>query len=340
MKKYFKVSIFLGLAIILGSTMAGKADAAPEISYILMSSTPVSSSPTTIWVDEPFSVEINGSGFVNGALVALHYPNTPHPSTHLTTYNSDKKLTWNSVVGYPAGNYKVEVYNPPYPGGELSNPKEFNVVYLPPTVTSLMPAEGVVREPISSLKIYGNYFYSNSVAYVDGKSRATELVVNQNSPGVYLRIPMFPADFKEGSSLSIEVVNLSPGGGASQPVNFKVKVPVAFIDSIYPRSVLLGSPDVVMEITGTGFIDGITMLHGSYKDMKVVSPTKIKFSSPASDHLSVADYYYSTSNKGQIVAPFLGFGGTFRVVDPNADGKIRLGGFSKGGYEKNINYWR
>jgi hypothetical protein len=154
------------------------------------------------------TLTVTGSNFVNGS--AVQWNGSPRP----TTYVSATQLTAAvSALDLAAGGpISVTVLNPA-PGGGVSGALTFTVQNPAPAITGLVPAQVVAGGPGFTLQINGSGFNTGSVVRWNGADRPLLTA----SPG-QLTISVTAADIAAAGSVTISVVNPSPGGGAAAAV--------------------------------------------------------------------------------------------------------------------------
>src|SRR5581483_5534930 len=137
-------------------------------------------------------------------------------------------------------------------GGGTSSGVTFTVNNPAPSITSISPSAVTVNSPAISITVQGAGFVAGSTVAVNGSPRttpflsATQLIANLPS-----------TDLDTVGSFTITVANSSPGGGTSNGVIFTVSAfPVPTISTLSPSSVVVGSPDLTVTVTGTNFVSG------------------------------------------------------------------------------------
>lgn len=162
-----------------------------------------------------FTLTVNGSSFVNGAIVRWN------GSNRTTTFVSATQLTaaiTAADIG-AAGTQGVTVFNPG-PGGGLSNSVSFTVN--PggggggtPVFSALSPVSRTAGSGSTTLTINGSGFTSSSIVRWNGNNRSTTFV-----SATQLRITASSSDQANAGTFAITVSN--GGSNISQPYNFFV----------------------------------------------------------------------------------------------------------------------
>src|SRR5262249_13534072 len=130
-----------------------------------------------------------------------------------------------------------------------------------------------------TLTLTGSSFVSGSVVQVNGAGRTTTFV-----SGTQLTAAIPASDVAGAGSLSITVVNPTPGGGTSSAVTLTVANPVPSLGSISPTSATAGSSGLTLTINGSNFVSGsVVQVNGSNRSTTFVSATQLTAAIPASD---------------------------------------------------------
>jgi len=223
----------------------------PAITTTQPSSTPAGTTNLTLTV--------NGTNFVSGATVLFNgLPRT-------TTYVNSGKVTA-AILDRDVdtvGTASVVVTNP-VPGGGVSNAISFGITGQNPVpvVTSLQPASvgaGMVGPKGLTLTVLGTKFTTSSVVSFGGTARATSFVSTTQ-----LTIQLLAADAAAPGTFAVVVANPAPGGGPSNSFKFNVTSPLPAITAMSPTSVAAGSGELILSVSGTGFINGSVVNFGGH----------------------------------------------------------------------------
>ncbi len=229
----------------------GTSNPVPAITSTQPSSTPAGTTNLTLTV--------SGTNFVSGATVLFNgLPRT-------TTYVSSGKVTA-AILDRDvdtAGAASIAVTNP-VPGGGVSNALSFSITGQNPVpaITSLQPASvgvGMVGSKGLTLTVLGTRFTSSSVVSLGGTPRATSFVSTTQ-----LTIQILAADAAAPGTLAVVVTNPAPGGGSSNSLNFNVTSPLPAILSMSPTTAAAGSGELVLSVSGTGFVNGSVVNFGGH----------------------------------------------------------------------------
>jgi IPT/TIG domain len=221
------------------------------------------------------TLTLTGTGFIQGSQARWN------DADRVTHYQSATSLT----VDLPASDLvnvstaKLVVVNGA-PGGGTSGSLDVPVGYPKPQVTAISPATTPIQGGSGTLSITvtGTGFLPQSTVQLGGNqfgvsaTSATQLVVSV--PNYYLGTP---------GTLPLTVVNPSPGGGASNAVDFGVIYPTPTLAVASPDSSFVGSA-FTLTVTGTGFGTGsIVQWNGQDRPTTYVNTTKLTADIPASD---------------------------------------------------------
>jgi hypothetical protein len=191
-----------------------------------------------------FTLIVNGTGFVSGAVVEWN-------GTALSTnYISPTQLTA-SVPGYliaNSGSASVTVLNP---GATASAAASFTISSAPSlTITGLSPSSVIAGAATFALTVNGTGFVAGSVVQWNGTALSTTFVsATQLTASVPANLVSNPG------SATVAVVN--PSGTSSGTVSFAINEPsITTITSLSPSSASAGGPAFTLTINGSGFVSG------------------------------------------------------------------------------------
>jgi hypothetical protein len=221
----------------------------------------------------PFTLQISGSGFVNGSIASWN------GAKLTTTYVSATalKAAVPAALAAGGGTFAISVANP---DGQTSASASSSVAVdnHAPTVATLSPASVTAGAGATNVVVTGTGFVTSSTATFGGQPRATTV----QSP-TQLTMSLTAADLAAAGAVNVAVVNPAPGGGASPPVVFTVYPPPPTITSVTPSSLPVQSPDTPVTLAGTGFTpDARVLVTGYPLTPASVTATAIKVVIPAS----------------------------------------------------------
>ncbi len=169
--------------------------------------------PTTaVAGGSPLSLTVNGSGFVTGSVV--HWNGSLRP----TSYVSGTQLTAAITavdIGTP-GTASISVVNQA-PGGGTSNEMSLPIVNPVPILSSLGPNSVMARGASFTLTVQGSLFVPGAQVNWNGAARETIFVSASQ-----LTASILGTDIRTPGTAAITVVNPTPGGGSSGPVDFTI----------------------------------------------------------------------------------------------------------------------
>ena len=223
------------------------------------------------------------------------------PSLAMNRYNCVFSLVLASFLSFISGCGGGSTTPPPPPA---QNPA--------PSISTLTPSSTAVGSSDTTVTVAGSGFISSSSAEWNGAPLATTF---GSSTSLSATIPT--SDLGSGAVAKLTVVNPAPGGGTSAAINFSVDNPAPVISKITPSNVVAGSPDTLLDITGSGFLSTTVInWNGAVLSTTFVSTVEVKATLPAAD--------LAGSSTGMItsVNPAPGGGGsavtTFNVNSPTA----------------------
>jgi hypothetical protein len=237
-------------------------------------------SPNTKNVGDPaFTITVNGSNFVSGAVVRIN------GSDRTTTFFSSIQLTAQITAAdvQSAGSFPVTVFNPA-PGGGVSNSSNLVVNNLLPVVSNISPTSKTAGDAAFVLTVNGGNFLNGSVVRYAGSDRTTTFV---NSGQLTAQITS--ADVQTAGSFGITVFNPAPGGGLSNSVNLTVNPagggnPVPTISSLSPNSATAGGAAFTLTVNGTNYIAGsVVRWGGSDRTTSFVNANQVTAQITAAD---------------------------------------------------------
>ncbi len=233
------------------------------------------------------TLTINGSGFMSSSTVT--YNGTGHAATYVNA--TQLKITLSTGDQATAGTYAVVVTNPT-PGGGASNSVSFTVNNPVPTLTSLSPTSATAGAAATTLTITGTKFVSTLTASFNGVAHTTTYV-----SATQLKITLSTGDLATGGTYAVVVTNSTPGGGASNSVNFTVNNPVPTLTSLSPTSAMAGATTQTLTINGTKFLSNSTVTYHSVAHTPTfLSSTQLTITLSGSDLATGGTYGVAVTN--------------------------------------------
>lgn len=159
-----------------------------------------------------FALTINGTNFVSESTVSVN------GSTRATNFinSSSLQTSISSSDLVEAGSLQVVVVNPP-PGGGASSPFAFGVTNPVPSLSAISPTFAAAGGSTTTISVTGAGFVPNSVVTMNGAQLQTTF---GNASSV--QATLTAADIASGGVNVVQVVNPTPGGGASNGATFAV----------------------------------------------------------------------------------------------------------------------
>ena len=242
-------------------------------------------SPTSANSGDPtFTLTVNGSSFLTGAIIDFNNSTTGLGNALVTTYVNPTQLTGTvpaSAIPLP-GPFTINVLNP-LPTIGPSNYVNFTVnvgTYPVPTVSSISPTSVIAGSLPFNIFAYCTNCASNAVLYFNGVAKPT-VVSNSFNPSnpQTASATISTADISTPATAQVTVNNPTPGGGPSAPQSFTITQPtvVPTIASVSPTSIPANTPTPVT-FTGTGFLPGAVLFVSGgvgYVGANVTSATQL-----------------------------------------------------------------
>ncbi len=242
--------------------------------------------PTVATVNGPsFTLVVTGTQFVNGfstiwwggAPITTSFVN----STRLTTTIPANFLT-------TPGPVTVTVVNDPPGGGTATPPLTFTIQTDAPVISVIAPTTRTVGTGSFTLVVTGTGFVNppgipndSRVEWSNGTITTTlsTTFVSTNR----LSATVTNADYPLAGTYTVTVLNPDPQSDQrSNSVTFTVHNPVPTITGMFPTNVPAGSPEFTLQVTGTGFISGdsVVLWNGAPLTTAFVSGTALTATVP------------------------------------------------------------
>lgn len=212
-------------------------------------------SPTSVTVGDPaFDLTVEGTGFTPETLV--YFAGTP-----LTPTVATKTML---KVAVPATAFSIAKTVPVSVTGSLSSNIQFTINNPVPLLTSLSVTSVTTNSGDFELAVEGSKFVFDTKLDFGGIT-LTPASVTANA----MTVTVPASAIAKGRVLSVQANSRGPGGGTSNGLDFTISNPLPQITSLSATSVITGSPDVTLEITGSNFVSDTTVNFGSL----VLTPT-------------------------------------------------------------------
>ncbi|MDA8240530.1 MAG: PKD domain-containing protein [Nitrospiraceae bacterium] len=170
------------------------------------------------------------------------------------------------------GDIEVKAVDPA-PEGGASNLLYLHVINPVPTITGLDPASATAGSAAPlAVSVLGIGFFNDTTITVNGAPRAFTLVSQTK-----IQIELTSADLEYGRYLEIAASNPPPGGGLSNNAQFTVLNLGSTLSSMSPVSVVAGSQDFTLALTGDSFVRTSTIsFNNQLYPIRYVSKTQIE----------------------------------------------------------------
>ncbi len=261
------------------------------------------SPPSTTAIAVPFTLQVNGSGFVPGATVYFE------GQARTTTYVSSSQLNA-SILGSDidnSGTAVVFVFNP-LPGGGASTSVEFSVSAPVPVIDTINPSNVLAGAPTFALFTVGSGFITSSVINFNGMALST----NYSSPTVIFA-EITAAQIAAQGTATISVTNPGNGivgGGTSGSALLSILPPNTqpVVSSISPTSATAGGPAFALTVNGSGFVQGSQVSFNlNNVTTTFVSSSQLTAAIPASAIAIAGNPYVIVTNPDGYVSTFVTF---------------------------------
>ncbi|MBI5583783.1 MAG: SMP-30/gluconolactonase/LRE family protein, partial [Deltaproteobacteria bacterium] len=204
------------------------------------------------------------------------------------------------------GSYWTADSRPPLETGlleiQLPNPR--------PELAALNPVEAVRGLENQFIAIEGQGFLISSEGYL-----ADQLVPIQFLDNQHLQLLLPAGAVTKAGLLALAVVNPEPEGGRSNSLGLLIKNPAPALTGLNPVSAQTGTPDLVLNVFGVGFLNDSNFLwNGTAKPFTLVGNNELQVTLTASDLETVGDLPVAVFNPG----PGGGFSNTatFSIRNP------------------------
>jgi hypothetical protein len=141
-----------------------------------------------------------------------------------------------------------------------------------PSLSALSADNVLVGSADLTLSLTGTGFVSGAnVSF--GSSTLTPTAVTPSQLSVVV-----PQNLLTSANIvSVTVTNPAPGGGVSNALQFTIKNTIPTVESLSVNSIIVGSPDLTVDLSGSGFVPG-SMVHFGSTDLTPTAVTSTKVS--------------------------------------------------------------
>ncbi|MGE0101264.1 MAG: PKD domain-containing protein [Blastocatellales bacterium] len=186
-----------------------------------------------------FTLTVNGTGFVNGAVV--RWDGQARTTNFVSATQLTAQILATDLQG--VGQAAVTVFNPA-PGGGTSNILNFSITASTspaPTLTSMNPTVAFAGQPGFTLTVTGTGFVGSSKVRWNGTDRLTTVVSSTQ-----MTAEILATDIASAGYASVTVFTPMPGGGVTAPLTFTIS-PIVTVSAasfsataIAPESIVAG----------------------------------------------------------------------------------------------------
>ena len=163
---------------------------------------------------------------------------------------------------------------------------------LVPAITTLSPSSTTAGAAAQTLTINGSNFLSSSTVTYNGVAHTATFVSSSQ-----LTIQLSASDQATAGTYAVVVANPSPGGGASNSVNFTVNNPTPTITALSPSSAEAGAAAQTLTINGTNFVSNSTVTYnGVAHAATFVSASQLTIQLSAADQATAGTFAVVVTN--------------------------------------------
>jgi hypothetical protein len=201
-----------------------------------------------------FTLTVNGSNFVNGAVV--RWNGTTSAADRTTTFLSSGQLTASIAAAdiATAATINVYVFNPG-PGGGLSAAATFTVNNPGPTITTISPTSATAGGAQFTLTVNGTGFVSTSKVRFGGSTGGFDKPTTFVNSG-QLTATISATDIAAAGTKDVHVFSPGPGGGTSVAATFTVNPAATTTTLSIPGTPFASGATVTMTATVTSGLSG------------------------------------------------------------------------------------
>lgn len=213
------------------------------------------------------SLTVTGTGFVSGAKIVFNGVDLA------TTFVSSTSVTATIPAAQlaAAGTFSVTVVNPA-PGGGATTPLSFTVSTPAVQLTSVTPASQLVNAGATAVSLVGSGFLATTTVLFNGVAVPSSYV-----DATHMNATIPPGSLTAVGDFPLTASNPPPGGGLSNPVQFRVQYEAPNLTSIAPASAVAGAGPVVVALNGSSFYSASQVtFDGVASTTTYVSPTLLR----------------------------------------------------------------
>jgi hypothetical protein len=234
-----------------------------------------------------FTLTVNGTNFINGAVVDFN------GSNRVTTFVSSTQITAAILAAdlVAPGTALVSVANPAPTTGSSAT-VNFQINNPVPTVTSLSPTSTTAGGPQFTLTVNGTNFVQHSSVLFNGAVQITNFV-----SATQLTATILSSAISTAGTANVAVSNPTPGGGTSGNLTFTINNPAPTITTLSPTSANAGGAAFTLAVTGTGFVSGASVkFNGTAVTTTFVSATEVTAAITAAEIATAGTFPVTVTN--------------------------------------------
>lgn len=242
-----------------------------------------------------FTLVVNGSFFVNGAVVM--WDGSDRPTTFISSSEVRASVSAGDIA--QAKTISVTARNP---GSATSNVLQFAINnVLVPSLLSLTPSSATVGGAGLTLVVNGASFVNGAVVIWDGSDRTTTFISSSE-----VRAAITASDVAAIKTVSVAARN--PGSATSNTLQFTVTGVVPILTSLSPSSATVGGAGFNLMVNGSQFSTGATVMwDGSDRPTSFISSTQLRATINGTDISSPKTVAVTARNVGSAASISLSF---------------------------------
>lgn len=234
-----------------------------------------------------FTLLLTGSKFVTTSTIT--FSNLTITPQFISTNQVSAAIPASAIT--TAGSVTVNVINPT-PGGGKSNGLTFTINPALPSISSITPSSATAGGANFQMIIMGSQFATSSTVNFSGTT-LTPVFVSSSQ----LNVTIPASNIATAGLYPVKVVNT--GGLNSNSVTFTVNNPAPGLTGMTPVSMIAGSGDTKVTLTGSNFVTSSTVnFSGQVLTPQFVNSTTLNVTMPASNITSAGLFPVKVTNPG------------------------------------------
>lgn len=241
-----------------------------------------------------FGLTVNGSNFVNGAVVQVN--GSSRATTFLSSTQLQAAITAADVA--VSDSLTITVFNPA-PGGGTSNGADLLVANPSPVLTGISPEAAPAGSGEITLTLTGSSFVEGAAARWNDQDLPTQYISSGE-----LRATIPAAALAASGTAQVRAFNPTPGGGTSAPLTFTIHNPTPLIAGLSPGAAMTGSDTFILTVRGSGFVEGAEVRwNDSLRVTLFISSTELQAVIPRADLSEPGSAQVTVVNPAPCAAP-------------------------------------